>query len=242
MNFFASLPDSARALHRVAKARDPGPISETKCNPCCGTQRLQHMGKRQMQFHSRNYSRRDSRCVFSGLLAAPTIANRASGVFELIDEQYLFGQLVPLSVAPRRRLQIHIAFRRSRTVEPNGEDADSELLVCTRDSMSQGPIAADSAVGRTPAPPLFTTPSIHMMNEARQRLPISLFEILFFRIFPFLPEGADVLVAGHMTRVCRRFRRMVAIHRDARCGNDRFNDELRVILDALLSGERKPMK
>ena len=38
-----------------AKARDPGPISETKCNPCCRTKHIRRVGRGQMQFHSRNY-------------------------------------------------------------------------------------------------------------------------------------------------------------------------------------------
>ena len=88
---------------------------------------------------------------------------------------------------------------------------------------------------RAPAPPLFMTPSIHVMNRARQRLLHKFIRDLFFRSSDYCPEGADVLVAGDLTRVLRqaRFRHMVTIHRDAQCGNDRFNDELRVILDAL---------
>ncbi|MFZ0414488.1 MAG: asparagine synthase-related protein [Candidatus Acidiferrales bacterium] len=94
VNFFASLPDSARALHREPKHVIQAQFQKPNVIRAAGPKRLRRVGKRTNAISFEELLLGGTLgAYFRDLLAAPTIANRASGVFELIDERYLFGQL-----------------------------------------------------------------------------------------------------------------------------------------------------
>ena len=97
VNFFASLPNSARALRREPKHVIQAQFRKTEMIRASGHRKPRRKGKTNFVVSLEELLLRGTLGAhLRELLAAPTFVNRAPGIFELIDQRYLFDQLAAL--------------------------------------------------------------------------------------------------------------------------------------------------